>query len=118
MSSDVYIDFFDEAGNEVDTERIGHLGIIHYFGFDLLKSFKRYCNRFELDSKIVFRLKTALKQFNAIQEMDKNLNPEEFSTMYGYAKPDIEEFDDVLTIDDIDAMAVTYKDCTMRIRID
>lgn len=116
MSSDVYLDSCPHAipnpsehhCQDCDRQRIGHLGIMYYFGFDLLNELINLHSK--LDEEWKKKAEILILQFKEISLLDQLLTPDQFTRMYGYIKPSEEEFEDYLHIKDLQTIFEEKKD--------
>lgn len=128
MSSDVYLGFCPDGDpmvhsllsrrcNTCDVERIGHLGTMHYFGFDLLAALKAIPDR-RISKAWAEQATRAIGAFQAAAQRDAALSPEAFERAYGYRGPDGIEWDDALTADDVAGLLRAHEGWFWRIWVD
>ena len=102
MSSDVYLYVLD-ADPYSNTSRIGHLGIMCYFGFNALPKIgdlEDNCNL--IDDQWSLEMKKIVLALDKPIESIKDLSEEEFSKRFGYYKPKPDEWSDRPTVNMID----------------
>lgn len=102
MSSDVYLYILDSDPYS-NASRIGHLGIMCYFGFDALKKIICLEDNYNLiDDQWSLEMKKIVLALDTQIESIKDLSEEEFSKRFGYYKPSPDEWSDRPTVDMID----------------
>jgi hypothetical protein len=102
MSSDVYL-YVLGTDPYSNTSRIGHLGIMCYFGFNALTSIlclEDKCNL--IDDQWSLEMKKIVLTLDKQIESIKDLSEEEFSKRFGYYKPKPDEWSDRPTANMID----------------
>ena len=105
MSSDVYLYFHEdvERTKSIEQVRVGHLGVLHYFGFDAVEAVRRVLRHNPVLTKdAIDRIKLILRHARASIAIDAALTEEAFTNAYGYLGPHGIEWDDVATESEIE----------------
>lgn len=88
MSSDVYIDFVNPSTGEEEAYRVGHLGTMSYFGYDILSSLRRIRATHPVtDRSWAEEWWVRVSYYEHCVEQDKKLSEEAFGKKYGYVGP-------------------------------
>ncbi len=107
MSSDVYlyIYYYEDVNttNFIDKIRIGDMGVLHYFGFDVISGLDKIldCNPV-LTKDMIHRMKLVFRHAQSSIAIDSSLTQEEFVKSYGYVGPHGIEWDDIAKEEDIE----------------
>lgn len=105
MSSDVYLYFYEDVkrNNLIDQIRLGDIGVLHYFGFDVIGRLDKIldCNPI-LTRDMVDRMKLVFRHAQSSIAIDSSLTQEEFIKSYGYIGPHGIEWDDIATEENIE----------------
>lgn len=122
MSSDVYMGFCARAPNPSihsmtancrgcsRGERIGDLGVLTYFGYNLIKEFDAIGRHSRFTSEWVEQAKAKVRTLHEVIERNKLMTSEEFIQAYGYMNDGI-DWEDVLQVAELDEMLQEHKDC-------
>jgi len=133
MSSDVYIDLFNPSDDKVnlsqvakglrlpydtdcETFRLGHLGEMSYFGYDLLDGL-RFLHEMQprISPSMLFHACRLVQHFRQQRKEDQDKGDEYCQVRYGYHMPD--PWDDVPDYDDFIELAA-FEGCYWEIRVD
>lgn len=132
MSSDVYLHFCSEKphpcthfswdgpaclGCKDRVDRIGHLGTMCYFGFDLIEAFREIPHP-QIDHEWAAAAKVLVHKFEEAAERDKKLSEDAFGKAYGYWGPGCIDWDDVPCEEEVDSLLAEYAGCWWSVEVD
>jgi len=117
MSSDVYLDFTNTAGM-CTAERVGDLGVMSYFGHDLLDDLRRMRTRYpEVNGAWATELSRKIAEFTRAVETDKQMSSTEFSG-YGYVGPHGIDWEDALCEESVLEFLLDYLGWSWDVRVE
>lgn len=90
MSSDVYFYIYEdkEKTNLLEQIYIGHLGVLHYFGFDAIAAIDKALGyNPTITVELINRIKVVIRHAHSSILIDQKLSEEEFVNCYGYVGP-------------------------------
>jgi hypothetical protein len=105
MSSDVYFYVYEDKERTKLLEQVGvgHLAVLHYFGFDAIAAIDNAL-RFNpvITKELINRLKTIIRHAHSSSLIDQKLSEEEFINCYGYLGPNGVEWDYITDEDGVE----------------
>jgi len=111
MSSDVYFFIYEDKELEKRIEKIGvgHLAVLHYFGFDTLGKLGDCIGyRSQISEQLIARMKIIIRHAHSSISIDKQLSEEEFSNCYGYCGPSSVDWDYIITEAEVESSLKDY----------
>lgn len=105
MSSDVYFYVYEDKERTKLLEQVGvgHLGVLHCFGFDALAAIDRVLKYDPIITvELINRLKVVIRHAHSSILIDQKLSEEDFTNCYGYLGPHGVEWDYITDEDGIE----------------
>lgn len=107
MTSNVYFSIYEdgETTNLIENIGVGHLAVLHYFGFDALSEIHEIVRSnwpSMITAELINSLKIVINRAHSSVLINQNLGEEEFTSRYGYLGPDGVPWDDIINEDEME----------------